>query len=315
MLRDFRELMAAARGRGPIRVAVAAAQDAEVLEAVRDGIRAGLIQAVLVGDSALIGPMVAALGLAEQVEVIHEPDLAKASLVAAGCVRDGGAQALMKGMVNSSVFLKAALDPGRGLRTGRLLSHLAAMEIPGATKLSFFTDGGMNIAPGLEEKKQILANALEALHLMGVETPRVAVLAANEQVSPRMPATVDAQALVAAWEAGAFPGCIVEGPIAMDVALSPEAAQHKGIHSRVSGEVDLFLVPNIEAGNMITKVLLHYTPSRFAGMVLGASHPIVMGSRADSAEAKLNAIALAALMAGATEGSRSHIHQMAGAGP
>jgi len=241
--------------------------------------------------------MAEALGLTGRVELIHEADPDQACLVAAGCVRDGVAQALMKGMVNSSVFLKAALHPERGLRTGRLLSHLAAMEIPGAAKLSFFTDGGMNIAPGLEEKRQIMVNALEALHLMGIETPRVAVLTANEQVSPKMPATMDAQALVEAWEAGAYPNCIVEGPIAMDVALSPEAAHHKGIHSRVSGEVDLFLAPNIEAGNMITKVLLHYTPSKFAGMVLGATHPIVMGSRADSAEAKLNAIAMAALMA------------------
>jgi len=297
MLKDFKALMAAAKGRGPIKVAVAAAQDAEVLEAVRDGIEAGLIEAVLVGDTALIVPMVEALGLTGRVELIHEPDPTQASLVAAGCVRDGGAQALMKGMVNSSVFLKAALDAERGLRTGRLLSHLAALEIPGAPKLSFFTDGGMNIAPGLEEKKQILANALEALHLMGIETPRVAVLTANEQVSPKMPATMDAQALTEAWEAGAFPDAIVEGPIAMDVALSPEAAHHKGIHSRVSGAVDLFLAPTIEAGNMITKVLLHYTPSKFAGMVLGATHPIVMGSRADSAEAKLNAIAMATLMA------------------
>jgi len=297
MFRDFKELMAAAQGRGPIRVAVAAAQDAEVLEAVRDGIQAGLIEAILVGDSALIAPMAEALGLTGRVELIHEADPDQACLVAAGCVRDGVAQALMKGMVNSSVFLKAALHPERGLRTGRLLSHLAAMEIPGAAKLSFFTDGGMNIAPGLEEKRQIMVNALEALHLMGIETPRVAVLTANEQVSPRMPATLDAKALQDAWEAGDFPDCIVEGPIAMDVALSPEAAHHKGIHSRVSGEVDLFLAPNIEAGNMITKVLLHYTPSKFAGMVLGATHPIVMGSRADSAEAKLNAIAMAALMA------------------
>ena len=297
MLKSFQELTARAQARGPIRLAVAAAQDPEVLAAVQAGVRAGLIEALLVGDRARIEPMAEELGLRAGIRIVHEPDPAAACLRAAGCVHDGEAQVLMKGLVNSSLFLKAALDPGRGLRTGRLLSHLAAMQIPGEQKLAFFTDGGMNIAPGLEEKRQILVNALEALHLMGIETPRVAVLTANEQVSPRMPATLDAKALQDAWEAGDFPGCIVEGPIAMDVALSPEAAHHKGIHSRVSGEVDLFLAPNIEAGNMITKVLLHYTPSKFAGMVLGATHPIVMGSRADSAEAKLNAIAMAALMA------------------
>jgi len=296
MLRNFDELSALAQVRGPIRVAVAAAQDAEVMAAVRDAIEAGLIDAILVGDEAAIAPMAEAAGITGRVRIVHEPDLARASLLAAGFVHDGEAQVLMKGLVNSGVFLRAALDPERGLRSGGLLSHLAAMEIPGEKKLAFFTDGGMNIAPGLAEKKQILANALAALARMGVETPRVAVLCANEQVNPKMPATVDAKALVDAWEAGSFPDCIVEGPIAMDVALSPAAARHKGLESRVSGDVDLFLAPNIEAGNMITKVLLHCTASKFAGVVLGASHPIVLVSRADTAEAKFNAIAMAALL-------------------
>jgi phosphate butyryltransferase len=296
MLSSFRQLLDIAKDRGPIRVAVAAAQDPEVMEAIQSGIQANLIEAILVGDSAIVGPMAEELGILGQVQIIHEPDETKASLLAAGCVRDGEAQVLMKGLVNSSTFLRAALDPERGLRSGRLLSHLVAMEIPGAPKLSFFTDGGMNIAPNFDEKKQILTNALEAMIQMGVEVPRVAVLCANEQVSPKMQATVDAKALVEAWEAGAFPDCIVEGPIAMDVALSPLAAQHKGLRSRVSGEVDLFLMPNIESGNMVTKVLLHYTASKFAGVIVGASHPIVMVSRSNTAEDKLNAIAMAALV-------------------
>ena len=294
MIRNFNELAALARTRGLIKVAVAVAQDAEVMEAIQAGIQAGLIEAILVGDRALILPMAEALGI--QARIIDEPDPAKACLLAAGLVHDGEAQVLMKGLANSAVFLKAALDPERGLRTGRLLSHLVALEIPGEKKLAFFTDGGMNIAPGLEEKKLILGNALAALVHMGVEAPRVAVLCANEQVSPKMQATVDAQGLVEAWRAGAFPDCIVEGPIAMDVALSPEAARHKGIQSRVSGDVDLFLMPNIESGNMVTKALLHATSSKFAGVVLGATHPMVMVSRSDNAEAKLNAIAMAALL-------------------
>lgn len=296
MIQNFTELAALARTRGLIRVAVAVAQDAEVMEAIQSGIQAGLIEAILVGDRALILPMAEGLGIQAQVEIIDEPDPVKACLLAAGLVHDGGAQVLMKGLANSAVFLKAALDPERGLRTGRLLSHLAAMEIPGEKKLAFFTDGGMNIVPGLEEKKQILGNALAALIQMGVTTPRVAVLCANEQVSPKMQATVDAQGLVEAWRSGQFPDCIVEGPIAMDVALSPEAARHKGLTSQVSGDVDLFLMPNIESGNMVTKALLHATASKFAGVVLGATHPIVMVSRSDNAEAKLNAIAMAALL-------------------
>ena len=292
----FKELAAMAKDRGRIKVAVAAAQDREVMDAIHAGVEAGLIEAILVGDRALIDPLAAELGLTGRVQVIHEEDMARASLLAAGLVHDGQAQVLMKGLVNSAVFLRAALDPERGLRTGRLLSHLAALEIPGEKKLAFFTDGGMNIAPGPEEKKQILGNALDALHQMGVVTPKVAVLCANEQVSAKMPATIDAQLLVEAWKAGDFPSSVVEGPIAMDVALSPAAARHKGLDSRVSGDVDLYLMPNIESGNMVTKALLHCTGATFAGVILGAAHPMVMVSRSDTAEAKFNALAMAALL-------------------
>jgi phosphate butyryltransferase len=297
MLRNFQELRAAAKGRGTVRVAVAAAQDREVMEAIQAGIQAGLIEAVLVGDKSLIAPWVQELGLAGRVELVHEPDLGQASLLAAGLVRDGEAQVLMKGLVNSSVFLRAALDPERGLRSGRLLSHLAVLETPGRKKLEFYTDGGMNIAPGLEEKRSILGNALAALARMAIATPKVAVLCANEQVSPKMPATVDAQALVQDWQAGRFPDCVVEGPIALDVAISPEAARHKNLQSQVSGDVDIFLVPSIEAGNLVTKGMVYYAQAKFAGVILGASHPMVMVSRSDPAEAKLNALAMAALLA------------------
>jgi len=293
MLRNYQEMRAAAQGRGPATVAVAAAQDREVLEAVQAAIRAGLAQAILVGDEAQIGPLAKAAGLDPKVPVIHEPDMAQASLKAAALVREGQAQVLMKGLVNSAVFLKAALDAERGLRTGRLLSHLAAFEVPGRAKLEFLTDGGMNIAPGLEEKRQILANALDALARMGVAEPKVAVLSANEQVSPKLQSSVDAKAIADAPP----PGCVLEGPIALDVAVSPEAARHKGIPSQVSGDVDLYLVPTIEAGNLMTKGMVYYARSKFAGVILGATHPMVLVSRADNAEAKLNALAMAALLA------------------
>jgi len=294
MLRDFQDLRTAARGRGTVRVAVAAAQDREVMEAVQAAIREGLIEATLVGDEAIIASWVRELEV--QARIVHEPDVGRASLLAAGLVRDGEAQVLMKGLVNSAIFLKAALDPERGLRTGRLLSHLAVLETPGRPKLEFFTDGGMNIAPGLDEKRAILGNALDAVAQMGIRTPKVAVLCANEQVSPKMPATVDAQALVQEWQAGAFRPCVVEGPIALDVAVSPEAARHKAIQSQVSGDVDIYLVPSIEAGNLMTKGMIYYAKAKFAGVILGATHPMVLVSRADTAEAKLNAIAMAALL-------------------
>jgi phosphate butyryltransferase len=297
MLRSYQDMRAAALGRGPATVAVAGAQDREVLEAVQLGIQAGLAEAILVGDEAQVAPLAKAAGIGARVRIVHETDLAEASLKAAALVRSGEAQVLMKGLVNSAVFLKAALDADRGLRTGRLLSHLAAFEVPGRAKLEFLTDGGMNIAPGLEEKKQILANALDGLARMGVKDPKVAVLSANEQVSPKLQSSVDAKAIADAWGQGEFPGCVLEGPIAVDVAVSPEAARHKGLPSRITGEVDLFLVPNIDAGNMLAKSMIYYGGAKMAGVVLGALRPIVMVSRADHAEAKLNAIAMAALVA------------------
>ena len=297
MLRNFEDMQAAARARGKVRVAVAAAQDREVLEAIKAGLQAGLIEATLVGDPARIRPLAEELGILDQVTILSEPDLDQASLVAAGLVHDGEAQVLMKGLVNSASFLKAALHPERGLRTGKLLSHLAALETPGRPKLEFLTDGGMNIAPGLEEKMRILENSLEAMAHMGIPCPKVAVMCANEQVSPKMQSTVDAQGLVEAWRAGAFPDCIVEGPIAMDVAVSAEAAHHKGIQSQIAGQVDLFLMPTIDAGNLVAKTMVQYGKAKIAGVILGASRPMVLVSRSDNAEAKLNAIAMAALLA------------------
>ena len=159
----------------------------------------------------------------------------------------------------------------------------------------------MNIAPGLAEKKDILVNAMLAMRALGIEHPNVAVLTANEQVSPRMPATTDAQALVSMAAAGELPPGIVEGPIAFDVAMNPEAARHKGLTSRISGQVDLFLMPNIETGNALGKATLYYGKAKMAGIVLGATNPIVLTSRSETAEGKLYSIALACLAAGGAE--------------
>lgn len=293
MLKNFQHLVVQARNQGAVTVAVANAQDREVLEAIRDVLDLGLVKAILVGDEAAIRSMAKEAGLPPGIRIIHEADADRAALSAVGLVHRGEAQILMKGLLNSSNFLHAALHAESGLRSGRLLSHVMAFEIPGEPKLVFHTDGGINVAPTLEEKKQILANAVEALHSLGVARPCVAVLAANEQVNPRIPATVDAAALVQAAEAGELPDCIIEGPIALDVAVSPEAARHKGIRSEISGKADIFLVPNIESGNVLGKSLVYYAKSKIAGLVLGATHPIVMTSRSDTAEAKVNSIALA----------------------
>lgn len=295
MLRNYDDVFVRVKDRKPLTLSVAVAQDKDVLEAVKLAEDAGLAKAILVGNKAEIMPMLEEIKLSKDTVIVDEPDIQKATLTAVFLVRKGEAQVLMKGMINSSDFLKAVLDEEKGLRTGRLLSHLAAYEIPGQEKLIFHSDGGMNVAPNLEQKKDILMNALLALNAMGIEKPQVAILTANEKVNPKMPATVDAQALVEMWEKGAFPPSTVEGPIALDVAISPEAAAHKGIESQVSGQVDLFLMPNIETGNICGKTLMYYAGAKMAGLVLGAANPIVLSSRAETALGKLNAIALACL--------------------
>lgn len=299
MFLTFNDVLEKVKGRQEaLTISVAVAQDNDVLGAVKLAQEAGLAKAILVGNKAEIVPMLEEIGLSADIPIIDEPDISLAALKAVSLVKRGEAQVLMKGMVNSSDFLKAVLNGDEGLRTGRLLSHLAVFEVPGQKKLVFHTDGGMNIAPNLAQKKDILVNALLALNAMGIEKPHVAILTANEKVNPKMPATVDAKELVEMWEKGEFPPSVIEGPIALDVAVSSQAAEHKGITSKISGKVDLFLMPNIEAGNVCGKTLLYYANAKMAGLVLGATNPIVMTSRAETAIGKLNSIALACLAFG-----------------
>lgn len=299
MLRNFQDIVRKAKELdGEITISVAAAQDRDVLLAIKAAQDIGLGKAILVGDADLIKPLMIEIGLSPDTPVVHEPDMTKVSLTAVALVKQGKAQVLMKGLVNSSDFLRAVLHSQEGLRTGRLLSHLACLEVPGQEKLLFVSDGGMNISPTLAEKKDILINSLLALHNAGIKCPNVAVLTANEMVNPKMTATVDAQALVELNTAGELPLCIIEGPIAMDVAVSPEAGKHKGIASKIAGQADLFLVPNIETGNVASKILIHFAKAQMAGIVLGATNPIVMTSRAETPEGKMYSMALACLAAG-----------------
>jgi len=297
MIKSFSEIVERAKKLGRTTVSVAVAQDMDILMAVKAAYDEGIADAILVGDAALIRPLAEKAGLPEDICIIDEPDTDKAALKAVSLVREGKAGILAKGLINTSNFLRAALNEECGLRTGKILSHLTAYEIPGVKKLLFQSDGGVNIAPNLEQKKAILINSLEALKTLGIDMPKVAVLAANEQVNPKMPATVDAKALVDMAKAGELPPCIIEGPIAMDVAASREAAEHKGIESEVSGDADFYLVPNIEAGNLVGKALVCYAKAKIGGVILGATHPMVLVSRSDSAEAKLYSIALACLIA------------------
>jgi len=299
LLHNYEEIITKAKEFGQVVISVAAAQDKEVLEAIKDAMSMGLAKAILVGDAEIIRPLLAEVGLPADTPIVHEPDLKLAALTATSLVSKGEAQVLMKGLVNSGIFLKSVLDSEVGLRTGRTLCHFAAFEDPNGKKLQYHSDGGMNILPNLEAKEDIITSCIMALHTLGIKQPKVAILAANELVNPKMPATMDAKVLVDKHVAGEFcPESIIEGPISMDVALNPEAAKHKGLTSKITGDVDLFIFPTIEAANIVSKALIFYAKFKNSGVILGATHPIVMVSRADSSEAKLHSIALACLLAG-----------------
>lgn len=292
----FESLLDRAKSFGRAKVVVAAAADKEVLGAIKLAQYEGLISPILVGDVLEIKRLAKEIGFSlKEVELIHEPNPEAVANKAVDVVVDGQAQFLMKGLINSADFLRAVLRPVRGLRTGRLLSHLAAFEVPGFSRMLFVTDGGMNIAPDLAQKKEILENSLQYLQGIGMDSVNVVVLTANEVVNLKMPATMDAQALAEMNLAGEFSGAIVEGPLALDGAVSAAALKHKGISSQINGEVDLFLVPSIEVGNVLGKSMVHFAGATMAGILLGAQVPIVLTSRNDTPRNKFMALAMAAV--------------------
>lgn len=299
MFKQFIEIMNCSSCLAGSRIIVAAA-DRESIEAIRLAMLRGLGHAILIGNEAEIIPVVKEFGIDDKIEVIHADTPPEAAVKSVICAREKRGNTILKGLINTSDFLHAVLDRENGLRTGRLLSHLAVMEIPGENHLSFCTDSGFNVAPNCEQKKQILRNALEAIHALGYEHVNVACIAANEKIDPNVPATTDAAALVRAWRDGAFDDlpctCTVEGPMAIDVVASKKAAEHKGIKSEIAGKVDLTLMPNIECGNVHCKTLVHYCHAQLAGIVLGATLPIILVSRSDNAEAKFLSMALSCIV-------------------
>ena len=297
MIKNFKELRERVKSSRPLVVSVAAAADTELLLAVKAAVDDGFIQPVLTGDKEKIEDICRQINLVPT-EILGAETETEAVERAVREVHNGNAQVLMKGLVNTSIYMRGILNREWGLRTGRLLSMMAAYEAPGYHKLLFCSDSGINVAPGLEQKKDILKNLLYAVENMGIHTPKVAVLTANEMVDPKVPSTMDAAGLVEAvkTEDGFLP-CIIEGPIAFDVAFDPPAAAHKKIDSKITGDVDLVIFPNIEAGNIMGKSWIHLCHSSWAGIVLGASNPVILGSRSDTAEIKMNSIALACLAA------------------
>lgn len=298
MAKSFNEVLDKVKSSHKKKVAVAVAQDEPVLEAIKAAREAGIAYAILVGDTEEIKKVAELVGMdLAGVEIIQEQDPGKAALIAVEQVTKGKADMVMKGLVDTAAFLRAVLNKEIGLRTGRLMSHVAVFEIPGYDRLIFLTDAAFNMYPDLKAKIDILNNAVQVAQAVGVEVPKVAPICAVEVVNPDMPATVDASILSKMNERGQIKGCVVDGPLALDNALSEEAARHKKIGGPVAGKADIMLLPNIEAGNVMYKTLTYTTNSKNGGILVGTSAPVILTSRADSFETKLNSIALAALVA------------------
>ncbi|MFC7783406.1 MULTISPECIES: phosphate butyryltransferase [unclassified Rossellomorea] len=278
-------------------VAVAAAEDKEVLGAVAMAVEKDMAKFLLFGDKeeiiSLIEEVAPQLRSHSSIKIKHAFSPQKSAELAVKAVKENEAGALMKGNVPTAVILKAVLNKEWGLRTGNVLSHVAAFEVEGFDRLTFITDAAMNIAPDLQQKAQIIENAVEIARSIGVFHPKVAPIAAVEVVNPSMQATVDAASLTMMNQRGQIRNCAVDGPLALDNAVSHHAAEHKGIESEVAGQADILLVPNIETGNALYKSLIYFAKAKVGAVIAGAKAPIVLTSRADSAESKLYSLALA----------------------
>lgn len=300
MINKLEDILDQLKGDKKVVLSVAAAHDEEVLLAIQSAVEKDIIVPILIGEENKIREISKEIKFdLNGIKIIQKDTIEECAEAAVKLVSSKEADFVMKGLLDTSVILKAVLNKEWGLRTDSLLSHVMVYEIPAYDKLLITTDGGMNIAPDYDQKVKILKNAIEATKPLGLEEIKVACLAAKEKVNPKMPATVDAKALQEAGERGEFgEGVIVEGPLAFDLAVSKEAAKIKGFESRVAGKTDIMLMPTIEVGNGIGKTLTYFAGGKSAGIIMGAKAPIVLVSRADSHESKLYSIAYGALIAG-----------------
>lgn len=297
MLRTFDEVIKKAIHYGPKKISVAVSQAEDVMSAVEQARQMGLINGILIGDKAETIKVCKKLNIDPgDYEIIDELDKTIAARIAVKLVRDKEAELLMKGMLGTDRILKAVLDKEIGLRTNRLLSHAYVLKLEKYDKLLTVTDGAMNIAPGLEQKAQIVQNIIDFCHCLEIEEPNIAILAAIELVNPDMPASIHAACLSKMADRGQIVGGVVDGPLAFDNAISQEAALRKGINSPVSGKVDAVVMPEIETGNIFAKGLVYLAEAEPAGVLLGTSAPVIIVSRSDSPISKVRSIALGILM-------------------
>ena len=299
MLHNFEDLRGRVGSTEPKTVAVACAHDGHTLEAVLRAAQEGILRYILIGHADEILSVGRALGCEiDPAAVINAETDEDAARIAVELVREGKADFLQKGLMQTATILKAVVNKQTGIGVGRPMSHVALLEVPGYAKLLGVTDGGMMPNPDLEGKKAIVRNAVEMFHALGYEQPLLSALCAAESVSPKIIETVDAAALKQAAMDGEFGRCVLEGPISLDLALDAESAKIKGYESPVTGRTDILVVPSMSAGNIMVKALIEFAGAKMAGVVIGARCPIALNSRSASFEEKYNSLLVCALMSG-----------------
>ena len=315
--KHFHKLIAGVKNLPMKKISVAAAEDEYVLESIKIAKEQGLADSILVGDEKKIREIAKTLNMdLSQFEIINEPNPAAAALIAVKKVHDGEADMYMKGLISTKDFLKSVLDKEVGLRTGRVLTHVGVFEVKGIDQLLFLTDQAFVMYPTLEEKIKIIENALDIANACGIYNPKVAPLAAVEVVNPKMPATVDAAELTKMNAEGKIKGCIIDGPLSLDMAISKEACSHKkGLDRKITGDADILLFPDIHTGNVAYKMLVHTAHFLNGAILSGTSAPVILTSRSDSVATKVNSIALASALAEHLKKNKKPKVAIVGAGP
>ena len=315
--KHFHKLIAGVKNLPMKKISVAAAEDDAVLEALKIAKEEGLADSILVGDEKKIRELAKTINMdLSQFEVINEPDPASAAKIAVKFVHDGKADMYMKGLISTKDFLRSVLDKEVGLRTGRVLTHVGVFEVKGIEQLLFLTDQAFIMYPTLEEKVKIIENALDIANACGVQNPKVAPLAAVEVLNPKMPATVDAVELTKMNEEGKIKGCIIDGPLSLDMAISKEACSHKkGLDRKITGDADILLFPDIHTGNVAYKMLVHTSHFLNGAILSGTSAPVILTSRSDSVATRVNSIALASVLAEHIKKNKKPKIAIVGAGP
>ena len=294
-LKSLSTFIEIAKGKPKKTIAVAAAEDLPVLQAVDNAQKEGIVDAILIGNEKKIREIAKDNDInLDNYEIINEKNSALSAKTAVKLIRENKAHIVMKGLVGTADYLRAILDKENGLRSGSLLSHIGFFETPYYNKLLAVTDAAQNPAPDMKDKLAIINNSVDLYHRLGLEKPKIALLAAIEGVNPKMPATTEAASITMMNKRNQIKGCLIDGPLALDNAISEKAAKHKKIVSDVAGDADMLFAPDIEAGNILYKSMAFLGGATVAAVILGAKVPVVLTSRADSDKSKLMSIALAA---------------------